>query len=119
MPLKHCATVVEPAQSICHSSRQRQPPKRLQYSSLGNPLISVVQTLFHSLADACGEAFTSPASNTAVCSRVHVVQHAPELHGFKGGACNPDDKCHLLSLNFAVFISILRDGHLGQLANHR
>lgn len=86
--------VVGPAQSIRHSLRQQQLPKRLQYSGLGNPLISVVQTLFHSLADACGEAFTSPASNTAVCSRVHVVLHAPELHGFKGGRCNPGDKCH-------------------------
>lgn len=39
---------VEPAQSIRGSSRQRQPPNHLQYGGLGKPLISVVQTLFHS-----------------------------------------------------------------------
>lgn len=65
--------VVESAQSICRSSRQRHSPKHLQYSGLGNPLISILQTLFYNLADAYSEAFTSPASNTAVCSRVHVV----------------------------------------------
>lgn len=53
---------VEPDQSICRSLRQRKPPECLQYSALGKPLISVVQTLFHSLADAYGEAFSTPAS---------------------------------------------------------
>lgn len=33
------------------SHRQRVPPNRLQYSVLGSPLISVVQTLFQSLSD--------------------------------------------------------------------
>lgn len=64
--------VAEPVQAIRRSSRQRQSPKRLQYSTLGNPLISVIQTLFHSLADAYGEACTSPASHTVV-PHVHVV----------------------------------------------
>lgn len=64
--------VAEPVQTIRRSSRQRQSPKRLQYSTLGNPLISVIQTLFHSLADAYGEACTSPASHTVV-PHVHVV----------------------------------------------
>ncbi|KAM4570191.1 uncharacterized protein PAE49_009394 [Odontesthes bonariensis] len=50
-------------QSIRRSSRQRQPPKRLQYSELGNPLISVVQTLLHSLADACAETFGTSVSD--------------------------------------------------------
>lgn len=38
------------------SSRQRRPPRRLQYSVLGNPLISIVQTLFHSLSNVYTEA---------------------------------------------------------------
>lgn len=63
----------ESVQSIRRSSRQRQPPDRLQYARLGNPLISVVQTLFHSLANAYGEVFTVPVSKTAGCPRVHVV----------------------------------------------
>lgn len=58
--------VVEPVQSIQHSSWQQQPPKCLQYSGLGKLLISVVQKLFHSLADAYGEAFTFPVSDTSV-----------------------------------------------------
>ncbi|XP_024862252.2 uncharacterized protein LOC108237361 [Kryptolebias marmoratus] len=34
------------------STRHRVAPKRLQYTTLGNPLILVVQTLLHSLSDA-------------------------------------------------------------------
>lgn len=48
------------------SARQRLPPKRLQYGSLGNPLISVVQTLLHSLSDALTPV---PAAS----SDIHVV----------------------------------------------
>lgn len=33
------------------SVRSRRPPSRLKYSTLGNPLISVVQTFYHSLSD--------------------------------------------------------------------
>lgn len=40
------------------SERQRQPPSRLTYSVLGNPLISVVQTLLHSLTDVYTEALS-------------------------------------------------------------
>ncbi|CAL9694123.1 unnamed protein product [Knipowitschia caucasica] len=58
---------------VCRSTRQRQPPTRLRYPALGNPLISVVQTFFHSLADAYGEAFSSPVSDVPVCPGVQVV----------------------------------------------
>lgn len=51
-----------PRRSVC----QRLPPERLQYSSLGNPLISVVQTLLHNISDAL-----KPASTTS--SVIHVV----------------------------------------------
>lgn len=40
------------------STRERVQPNRLQYSSLGNPLISVVQTLVHSLSDALKQTTT-------------------------------------------------------------
>ena len=62
----------ESEQPVRRSVRQRQPPSRLQYGALGTPLISVVQTLFHSLADACGEAFSAPVSRP-VCPRVYTV----------------------------------------------
>lgn len=41
-------------QSPRRSNRQRAPPKRFNYITLGNPLISVVQTLLHGLSDALG-----------------------------------------------------------------
>ncbi|KAK7912833.1 hypothetical protein WMY93_013044 [Mugilogobius chulae] len=57
------AEETEPEQFIRRSARDRQPPKRFQYSALGKPLISAVQTLLHSLADAYGEAFSTPVSD--------------------------------------------------------
>lgn len=62
---------VSPAQFVRHSSRQRQLPQRLQYSGLGKPLISAVQALLHSLADAYSEVFT--ISDTSVYPHVLVV----------------------------------------------
>ncbi|KAK7903917.1 hypothetical protein WMY93_016524 [Mugilogobius chulae] len=46
--------------TIRRSNRQRLPPKRLQYSTLGNPLISVVQTVLHSLSDALTLTLRTP-----------------------------------------------------------
>nr|XP_061833148.1 protein NYNRIN-like [Nerophis lumbriciformis] len=64
---------VEP-DAIRRSSRQRQPPKRFGYSTLGNPFISVVQTLFHSLGDAYGEILgTTPAGNSSLELPVHII----------------------------------------------
>lgn len=54
---------VEPDQPVRHSSRQRQPPERLQYSVLGKPLTSIVQTRLHSLASAYDEALSATASS--------------------------------------------------------
>lgn len=59
-------------QPVRRSVRRRQLPSRFQYAALGKPLISVVQSLFHSLADAYGEVFTKPVSKP-ICTRVHVV----------------------------------------------
>lgn len=41
-------------QSPRRSNLHRSPPKRFNYISLGNPLISVVQTLLHGLSDVLG-----------------------------------------------------------------
>lgn len=54
---------VEPDQPVRRSSRQRQPPERLQYSVLGKPLTSIVQILLHSLAKAYDEALSTTASD--------------------------------------------------------
>lgn len=40
--------------TLRRSQRQRAQPQRLQYPTVGNPLISVVQTMLHSLSDALG-----------------------------------------------------------------
>lgn len=70
----HHSTVEESNPCFRRSTRQRQPPNRLQYSALGNPLISVVQTLFHSLADAYSEALSpTSAATTSSQSRVCIV----------------------------------------------
>ncbi|KAK7909418.1 hypothetical protein WMY93_014102 [Mugilogobius chulae] len=57
---------IEPELVPRRSVRQRLPPNRLQYSSLGNPLISVVQALLHSLSDALT---SHPTAN----SPIHMV----------------------------------------------
>lgn len=53
--------------SLRRSSRNRLPPERLQYASLGNPLVSVIQTLFQSLSSACADALNES-------------QKSPEIH---------------------------------------
>lgn len=64
---------VESDPVVRHSNRQRQPPNRLQYSVLGNSLISVVQTLFHGLVDAYSEALGTSAANDLVHPPVYEV----------------------------------------------
>lgn len=42
--------------SIRRSERMRQPPKRLDYAELGNPLVTVVKSFFHGLTTALADA---------------------------------------------------------------
>lgn len=58
--------LIEPESGLRRSVRQRLPSERLQYLSLGNPLISVVQMLLHSISDALNP---SPTASSVV----HVV----------------------------------------------
>ena len=44
------------ASTVRRTTRYRTEPERLQYSTPGNPLISVVQSLFHGLSTAFAEA---------------------------------------------------------------
>uniref|UniRef100_A0A8C6UNE4 Gypsy retrotransposon integrase-like protein 1 n=1 Tax=Neogobius melanostomus TaxID=47308 RepID=A0A8C6UNE4_9GOBI len=66
-------SVVETTLVSSRPSRQRRPPDRLQYAALGNPLLSVVQTLFHGLVDAYSGAFTTYAANNMLASHVQDV----------------------------------------------
>lgn len=58
---------------IRRTSRQREPPNHLQYAALGNPLISVIQTLFHGFVDAYSEALSTAAATDLMKSRVYNV----------------------------------------------
>lgn len=42
----------ETEQAVRRSSRERTKPKLLTYPQLGNPLVSIVQSLFKSLSEA-------------------------------------------------------------------
>ncbi len=44
-----------------HSSRHGAPPDRLHYTQLGNPLTSIVQSLFHGLSVAFTETLQNPS----------------------------------------------------------
>ncbi|CAL9706791.1 unnamed protein product [Knipowitschia caucasica] len=46
-------------QPIRQSERVRQPPKRLEYPNLGNPLVTVVKSLFQGLSTAFSESLIS------------------------------------------------------------
>lgn len=61
--------IVDHDSTLRRSTRQRAPPNRLRYNALGNPLISVVQTLLHSLSDALGV----PASDDSFVPSIHIV----------------------------------------------
>uniref|UniRef100_A0A3P8UAF7 Gypsy retrotransposon integrase-like protein 1 n=1 Tax=Amphiprion percula TaxID=161767 RepID=A0A3P8UAF7_AMPPE len=54
--------VIDSVPTVKRSGRQRQPPDRLQYAALGKPIISVVQTLFHSIVDVYSEALSTAAA---------------------------------------------------------
>lgn len=65
------------------SQRHREQPKRLQYSQLGNPLLSIVQSLFQGLNLAFADALQNPnytdtpqVTPRPVHSHVGVMGHA-------------------------------------------
>ncbi len=60
--------------TLRRSTRDRREPDRLQYTKFGNPLISVVQTLFQGLADAYTEVLNVTAADpVSSVPQVHVV----------------------------------------------
>ncbi|KAK7877074.1 hypothetical protein WMY93_032212 [Mugilogobius chulae] len=65
---------IEPDVTVRRSTRNRRQPSRLQYSKFGNPVVSVVQTLFQGLADAYTEVLNlTSAAPTTLVPEVHVV----------------------------------------------
>ncbi|KAK0139814.1 hypothetical protein N1851_023257 [Merluccius polli] len=47
--------------SVRRSTRQREPSRRLTYNDLGNPLVTIVQTLFQSLSTAVTKFLLEPS----------------------------------------------------------
>lgn len=64
---------VESSPVARRSSRQRRPPSRFQYATLGNPLISVVQSLFHGVVEAYSNALKTVAVADLKRPRVYTV----------------------------------------------
>ena len=47
--------------SVRRSTRQREPSRRLTYNDLGNPLVTIVQTLFQSLSTVVTKSLLEPS----------------------------------------------------------
>ncbi|KAG1933335.1 interleukin-1 receptor accessory protein-like 1-A [Pimephales promelas] len=83
------------------SQRQCEPPKRLQYPWLGNPLSLVVQSLLQGLSTAFVASFEEPDSFGATRLDIHdgytptVISQPKGCRGTcissKRGECNPDN----------------------------
>lgn len=65
------------------SLRTKEKPKILTYPKLGNPLITIVQSLLQGLNDAFSESLQE-------CADPSYLQR--DLHSSKGGGCNPGSK---------------------------
>lgn len=50
--------------SVKRSERSRQPPKRLEYAELGNPLVTVVKSFLHGLNTVFSDALSEVGSNS-------------------------------------------------------
>lgn len=81
--------------TLRRSVRNRGPPERLQYTQLGNPLISIVQSLFQGLSLAFTDALQeSKEFGTYQEPLSQVVRSQPspmqrDLHEFRRGECSP------------------------------
>lgn len=68
----------ETTNPVRRSERQTTQPKRLQYSQLGNPLISIAQSLFHGLSLAFTSALIEPELETTFKgSSIPVISKQP------------------------------------------
>lgn len=76
--------------ALRRSGRQRAQPQRLQYITRSNPLISIVQTMLHSLSDALVllPMLTVPCPFTLFSFNMQ-----RDVHDLRWGGCNPHRKC--------------------------
>lgn len=81
----------EPVGGLRRTQRPHEPPKRLHYPQLGNPLSMVIQSLLSSLSTAFTNSLEEnlePASNSPTIVTVQPLMQR-DLHTFRRGECNP------------------------------
>lgn len=74
-----------------HTQRSHEPPRRLHYPQLGNPLSMVIQSLLSSLSTALTNSLEEnlePSSSSPTIVTVQ-PQMQRDLHTFRRGECNP------------------------------
>ncbi len=74
------------------SVRHREKPKNLTYPELGNPLVTIVQSLLQGLNAALSESLqdSSRMGQPAFQGYTPVSDMQRDLHNSKRGGCNPD-----------------------------
>ncbi len=74
------------------SVRHREKPKNLTYPELGNPLVTIVQSLLQGLNAALSESLqdSSRMGQPAFQGYAPVSDMQRDLHNSKRGGCNPD-----------------------------
>lgn len=77
---------------IRKSNRVRQKPRVFTYPELGNPLVSIVQSLFQSLStavtDSIMESRFTNSPDPVVTQPVSCMHR--DVHRVNGGGCNPE-----------------------------
>ena len=80
--------------SVRRSERNRQPPRRLDYTELGNPLITAVKSFFQGLSTAWAEVISEgeePVQPPALTPQIIIIQPSTmhrDVHEFRRGGCN-------------------------------
>ena len=75
--------------TLRRSSRHREQPRMLTYTELGNPLVTIVKSLFQGLSTATVESLPDLInSEHAYPVTMQPCRTQRDLHIFRGGGCN-------------------------------
>ncbi|XP_026115221.1 uncharacterized protein LOC113093862 [Carassius auratus] len=74
------------------SVRTKEKPKILTYPKLGNPLITIVQSLLQGLNEAFSESLQECPRTSCSAAQDYTGNMQRDLHGSMGGGCNPGSK---------------------------
>ncbi|KAL0153919.1 hypothetical protein M9458_050768 [Cirrhinus mrigala] len=86
--------LVHPQSELRRSVRTKEKPKILTYPKLGNPLVTIVQSLLQGLNEAFSESLQDCSHMSCPASHEYVAtgNMQRDLHGSKGGGCNQGSK---------------------------